>query len=178
MDNQTISIVISSGIISLIVSFLGITLAIGQYKAKVDEAVKTLTRHNEKIDTLSDRVSKLEGGVERDRANSPYVQRKSPLSLTEKGKALLLDSGGKDYVDAHQSGLLDRLRKRRPKTAYDVQEISRDIIHEHSREDSFNGIKEFAFRQGLKLNDIIDVMGIYFRDIALKEMKLNVADIP
>lgn len=170
---ENIVIVITSGAISALVSFISIFSMLGKYREKIDSSEKALVAYGQKIDSLSDRISRMEGGVERDRANSPYVQRKSPLSLTESGKALLLDSKGNLYVDVNKQELIDAIRSASPKTTYDVQELSRKILESRSNDDSFNEIKNFAFEEGLELRDIIDVMGVYLRDMALPEVKLQ-----
>lgn len=170
--------IISSGLVAALVSFLAIFILIGKYKEKVDTAETNMKTHAAKLDGLSDRVSKLEGGIERDRANSPYVKRKSPVSLTEKGKALLLDSKGNYYVDKNKDKLIVALKAENPKTAYDVQELARKIVETHANDDDFAPIKEFVFKEGLELKDVLDVMGVYLRDIVLPEFGFNVSQIP
>lgn len=170
--------IISSGLVAALVSFLAIFILIGKYKEKVDAAERHITAHGVKLDDLGDRVARVEGGLERDRANTPYVKRKSPLSLTEKGKVLLLDSKGNKYIDDNKGNLIGAIKAAAPKTAYDVQELSRTVVESHSNDDNFSPIKEFAFKEGLDLKDIIDVMGIYLRDIALPEFGFNVSQIP
>lgn len=176
--DSTISIIVSSGAVAALVSFISVTLMIGKYREKVDTSEANIKTHTTKIDSLSEKVSKLEGGLERDRATTGYVKRKSPLSLTEKGKALLLDSKGNKYIDDNKQKLVDAVKSAAPKTAYDVQELSRSITESHSNDDSFSPIKEFAFKEGLDLKDILDVMGIYLRDIALPEFGFNISQIP
>lgn len=170
-------IIFSSGVVSLVVTLLICVLFLGKYKEKVDNHDKNLNKNNDKIDKLSDRLSSLEGGLERDRAKSEYIKSQSPLNLTEKGKALLLDSSGKDYIDSKKDDLLKEIELAHPKTAYDVQELTRSVIEKHINEDEFNKIKEFAFKKGLKLDVILDVLGIYLRDLALPKLGFKINDI-
>ena len=93
--------------------------------------------------------------------------------MTEKGKALLLDSKGKDYIDAHIDSLIKDINDVSPKTPYDVQELAKKILEQRSNDDSFNQIKEFAYKQGFELNLIIEVMRIYLRDQALAKLEFN-----
>lgn len=175
--NETIGIIFSSGVVSLIVTLLVIMVFMGKYKEKVDRHDKNFDKSNDKIDKLSERLASLEGGLERDRAKSEYIKSQSPLSLTEKGKALLLDSGGKDYIDSKKEEFFEEIKFERPKTAYDVQELTRSVIEKHTNEDNFNKIKEFAFKKGLKLDVILEVLGIYLRDLALPELGFKFDDI-
>jgi len=169
--------IISSGFVALLTSGLAIFVVLGKYKEKVDVNEKNIGKHNDKIDSLSDRVSKLEGGVDRDRAHNEYIKRKSPLTLTEKGKALLLDSKGKDYIDNNKEKLIAAIRAKKPKTAYDIQELSKEVIEDNSNEDNFIPIKEFAYRQGFNLQTLTEIFGIYLRDIALRELGFSITDI-
>ncbi len=174
---DTLIIIVSSGVVAAFVSILSVVLMLGTYKQKVDTHETGIEKHNTKISELSDRVSRLEGGVDRDRAHNEYIKRKSPLNLTEKGKAMLLDSSGNDYIDKNKETLVDAVRSKSPKTAYDIQELARKVIEERSNDDAFNPIKEFAFKNGHRLELLIDIMGIYFRDIALKEMGYSLKDL-
>lgn len=172
--DSTITIIVSSGLVSVAVTLCTILIAFGKYKEKIDTHGTNIEKHDNKINTLSDRVSRLEGGIDRDRE---YIDRKSPLSLTEKGKALLLDCGGKDFIDNNKKNLIEAINLHHPKTAYDVQELSRQVITEQSNDDNFNAIKNFTYMEGLALETVINVLGIYLRDIALDELKFNITDI-
>lgn len=173
----TLTIVLSSGIVSAIVTLLTFFFTFGQYKQKVDSNQKLVEKISDKISELSDRISRLEGGIDRDRAPSEYIKKQSPLGLTDKGKSLLLDSHGKDYIDTNKDMPIKAIKSKNPKTAYDVQELAREIIKNHSNNDDFNLVKDFIYKQGLSLDTVIDVMGIYLRDIALPTLGFNISDI-
>ncbi len=178
--NETVTLIFSSGVVSFIVTIMIIALSLGKYKEKIDRHDKELDKLNDKlndkINEIIQRLAIIEGGLERDRANI-YIKSKSPLSLTEKGKALLLDSNGKDYIDSKKSEFIEELKLKKPKTAYDVQELSRKIIEQRTSNDEFNQIKEYAFKQGLKLDIIVDVLAIYLRDLMLLELGFKIEDI-
>jgi hypothetical protein len=175
---EIVGMVVSSGIVSAIVSLLSVVFTTGKYKQKVETNEKELDKHDIKISEISDRISRLEGGIDRDRIyQNSYIQRKSPLSLTEKGKAVLLDSKGKDFIDKNKDNLLENLKNLNPKTSYDVQELSRKILDEETKKEDFNKIKEYAFKNGLQLDLIMDIMGIYLRDEVLSDFNFNVNDL-
>jgi len=178
--NDTVSIVVSSGLISALVTILTLLFALGSYKEKVTSNTSTIEKHDNKISELSDRVSRLEGGVDRDRAHhgNSYVKAKSPLSLTDKGKVVLLDSTGKDYIDSNKQILIQAIKDNNPKTAYDVQELARTVIEQRTNEDSFIPIKDYVYKKGDNLKYIIDVLAIYLRDIALPELGFHISQIP
>src|SRR5690242_3655484 len=108
--NDTITIVLSSGFISALMTVLTLMFALGGYKHKIDNLDKMVEKWTDKIDikmsNLSERLAKLEAGIERDRVHNKYIKADSPLNLTDKGKVVLLDSKGKDYIDSHKNELI------------------------------------------------------------------------
>lgn len=172
-----LGVILGSGAFAALATVCTISLIAGTYKNKID----TLDKNFEKIDSrllgIIERIAKLESGLERDREHSRLVQSKSPLTLTDQGKVVLLDSHGKDFVDENLDKLIKEIRQYHPKSAYDVQEISRKVIEENSSTDEFIPIKDYTFAKGKNLKDVIEVIGIYLRDIALKELGFDITDL-
>lgn len=168
--NNTIGIwqIIVPTALSVLLGLGSAWAVLSKYQQKVDGLIKDSDRHETKIDDLKDRVSKLEGGLDRDRAHgSPYTQAQSPVSLTDRGKALLLDSGGNKYLEDNSDALIGEIKAQKPKTAYDVQETAKKVIATHSNDDSFIPLKNYLFKEGINLEDLISVVGIALRDMAL-----------
>lgn len=170
MSGDLLTIMLSSGFVSGLVTFLIILLYVGKYREKVDRHDKDNERLNQQILDISKNLSKLEGLIENNKSSNIYIARKSPLNLTDKGKALLIDSTGKDYIDLRINEFLKEIKKKSPKTAYDVQELSIQLVERRTKSDEFNNIKEFSFRQGLSLDTLTQVLGIYLRDILLEKL--------
>jgi len=119
---------------------------------------------------IAERLAALEEGVKRDRAHSGYAETASPLKLTEKGFKALVESGGIDYLNIHKDSLIQQIKQRNPKTAYDVQELCNSLITDKKNENDFIPMKNYAYNQGVPLEDVIITLTIYLRDIALKEL--------
>lgn len=177
MNNELLPIIISSGVVSALVSLLIVMLFIGKYREKVDRHDLDCDKLSKQFLAISTQLAKLEGGLERDRVQNPYIQSKSPLALTDRGKALLIDSHGKDYIDLKKTEFLEEIKLETPKTAYDVQELSKRLIEKRTSLDEFNTIKEFAYKKGITLDLILEVLGIYLRDILLIELGFKIEDI-
>jgi len=191
----TFTAVISSGVVTAIITLLAVLIYLGKYREKIDRFDRELDKANGKLDKLGEKLldeiknihekilnvtiklSNIEGGLDIAKNLHAYIQTKSPLSLTNMGKALLLDSKGKEFVDARKKKFLEEIKLKKPKTAYDVQELSKKLIEGSVELDEFNEIKEFAFRKGLNLEIIIAVLGIYLRDFLLSELDFKVEDI-
>jgi hypothetical protein len=179
--NDTVTIVLSSGFISAMMTVLTLMFTLGRYKHKIDNldkmVEKWIDKTDVKISSFSERLAKLEAGIERDRVHNKYIKADSPLNLTDKGKVVLLDSKGKDYIDFYKNELMSDIKRANPKTAYDIQELSKKVIQEKASNDSFIPIKDYAYKEGENLESIIEVMGIYLRDIVLKEWGFEISDI-
>mgnify|MGYP001603805387 CR=1 FL=1 len=145
-------------------------------------------KQTQKIETLSDDVCDLKKEIKeiRDMAiacrtnldlRGPLLKRRSPLSLTERGLIFLESSGGQKFIDDHAPELINKVREKNPKTAYDVQELSNEIVANLKDDEKMNPLKEFLFKDGSSLDDLVTVMGDYLRDKILRELNWNVEDI-
>lgn len=165
MNLDTIITILVSVLSSGITAFAVISFRMGRYSEKIDQLEKC---------NLNTRLSTLEGKFEN---NQPLTKRRSPISLSERGTKVLTDSTGMKFVDDNYSELKTTVENKRPKTAYDVQEFSKEIIDGLKNDARINSIKEYAFKEGLELDDIVVVIGIYLRDKILKDKNWNVEDI-
>lgn len=161
---------IASGLLIFWGKFSSAETEIKNLKDKVGELEKRLNETCEKL-------AKEEGRSERDRAHDDLTQRESPISLSDKGKALLLDSGGQTYIETNRENLIQAIRDRNPQSAYDVQEFAKQVIREKSSEPNFIPIKNYLYTQGLDLDRAVTVLGIQLRDVALPALGFNPEDI-
>lgn len=153
---------ICSGIMGALSGWGAISYKMGKYIEKIEKLEKEVSL----IGTIRERLAKVETG----KADiTTYIQSKSPLSLTDKGKLVLYESDGHNFIEKNKQALLDEIKSKKPKTAYDVQTYSEEVIKEKSNQESFNSIKNYAFKEGIELGIIIKIMGIYLRDFALSE---------
>lgn len=140
--------------------------------SKVDEKFDSLLeKFGEKTSAISERVVKLETWRE---SSNNLAQANSPLKLTEKGKKILEDSGGKKYVEDHCDYLIDQIKQRKPTTAYDIQILAIETAKQFQDSDDF---KNYAFETGIYTDDIGFVMGIYLRNKAIKKLGFKIKDI-
>lgn len=170
----SVYISIAGVVVSALVSFIVASMQIGEYKNKVDNNCTDITEIKREQKEVRDKVIACETSL---KEREPYTKRKSPISLTDRGQAFLSDSGGQKYIDEHLDKLFEDVEEKKPKTAYDVQEFSREVVQLKSEEDEFNPLKEFLFKEGLDKDDLVVVMGIYLRDLILEKKNWNVADI-
>jgi hypothetical protein len=155
------------GIMGALSGWGAISYKMGKYIEKIEKLEKEVFL----IGDIRERLAKVETG----KADiNTYIQSKSPLALTDKGKAVLLDSKGKDFIEDNKKVLLEKIHLHNPKTAYDVQTYSEEVIKEQSNLEGFNPIKNYAFKEGIELGIIIKIMGIFLRDLALPENGFNI----
>jgi hypothetical protein len=107
----------------------------------------------------------------------PVVQSHSPLALTERGQAMLEESGGKEYLKKHLKELTEAIRKHKPKSAYDVQELAKETIEARTDSEEFTPMKDYLYLEGAALEELVQVLGIELRDEALPALGFNVAEL-
>jgi len=143
------------------------TLILGAWYAS-----SRLTKVETKIDGMELRMSSLEG-----RAGQSFSGL-SPIKLLEKGEKILNESGLKKWIDENTS-LFDEWSKKGPMTnPYDVQESVFKFFNQlEFPKDIEDTLKKAAFDNGVSIEVAKRVGGIYFRDICLKKLNMNVEEL-
>jgi len=161
---------IGSGLLIFWGKFASAQTEIKNLKEKVSDIEKRL---NEACEKLAGEVGRRS---QRDRTDE-LVKNESPMALTDKGKALLLDSGGENYVQSNKDKLIEAIKTKEPKSAYDVQEFAKQVISEMATNNDFIPIKNYLYEQGLDLERATTVLGIYLRDMALPVLGFTREDV-
>ena len=176
MSPEKFSIIIGvSGVaISALVSFIIASFRIGIYKNKVDNNCTEITELKKEQRDIRDKVIACETTL---KEREPLTKRRSPVDLTDRGHKFLEDSGGKKFIDDNYPELKGKVDEKTPQTSYDIQEVSRFVIENLKDDTRINNIKEYLFKEGLKIEDVVDALGIYLRNKILKEKDIDVGDI-
>lgn len=100
----------------------------------------------------------------------------SPIQPTEFGRELLKKSGMEEFIKNHEKPLLKKLEEKLKKdyssfTDYDVQEQSIKLMIDLKDTGSLNNIKEFAFKNGIRVEIILRLGGFVLRDMFFKELR-------
>lgn len=161
-------------IIPLVISVVSAIITFMVYKSKVDRLESDMKDIKEEMKQVRDKAVACEATQ---KANEPYIKRKSPLSLTDRGNKLLENSGGKRFVDENFENLNKLVDAKGSKTPYDVQESSKIVLEEMQGDDKFDSLKEYLFKEGIEIENLIVVMGIYLRDKILEGRGWSVADV-
>jgi hypothetical protein len=107
--------------------------------------------------------------------NPEYHQARSPLQLTDTGTQVLIEMGGKVYVDDNLNDLLFEIEQKNFRSALDVQDYCMVLLWERNRDDAWVQIKDFIFRNPeYKINEqsskpldmvrAVSIIGIYLRN--------------
>ena len=101
----------------------------------------------------------------------------SPLKLTEYGKDLMENSGFDKIVANPEKRrfLINLVKRKNPKTNYDIQQYSMDTMAElvEINDSIVIPLKEYAYKEGLTLEIILNSAGIVLRDEIMKELKFD-----
>lgn len=169
-----LQVLIPAGV-GLIAGVGGAWATLAKYREKVDQLEKVDAQ--KRLSTLEGQFTALQTQLSILQQNSPtnYVQSHSPMKLTDNGESLLERSGMKTYVDGKFDALYaeiqDKLSDRGDDySAYDVQETAIEVVRAHADDREFIPIKDFAFAEGLVLDNIQLVGGIYLRNKALENL--------
>ncbi|MGC1176960.1 MAG: hypothetical protein WA843_02720 [Candidatus Saccharimonadales bacterium] len=158
------------GIPSVLGAFIYIGIKLHTLE-KLENDVENIIKPD--LKDVRERFATLEG-----KAANLFVQN-SPISLTNKGKNILEESGLKEYIDRDKALLHSGCGKeRKMETPYDVQQSAFDFFDEHEfPNDIDNKLKTYAFNEGLSMDSVRRIGAIYFRDICLSEKGFEAADL-
>jgi hypothetical protein len=107
-----------------------------------------------------------------------FATGSSPLTLNERGKQILEESGIKEIVDAEAEDLLQKLADLKPLNAYQVQECSVNVVRVLAENPSVLAkLQEGAYKTGVNVDSVLFVGAIYFRDLALPKYNFKLEDI-
>jgi len=100
---------------------------------------RRLTNVEVKLDGLIDALT------ETGKITPDSLQGRSPLELTEIGEKIIIDTGGKHYIDTHLAFLLRKLERRTFKSPLDVQRYSFILLIERMKDDGLIPVKNYIF---------------------------------
>lgn len=167
MDNQTLVAIVTIALGGL-AGFLTAIFTLGRYSQKVDDLRERMVTVEAEIKVDSKKIVECCTLIdERTTSGAALTKRKSPISLNEKGEEILKNSASDKFVLENQTELVQKIKDKTPKTAYDVQVAAREVVESLQNEERFIPFKTFVYKEGFPLEHIFIVMGIYLRDIAL-----------
>lgn len=142
---------------------------IGRYAQMVDDLRDRLDKVEKDVKDISTELTKCSTKIDERTQSSPatLTKRKSPLSLSETGEMLLKASGSDKFVLENQADLVNRIKAKQPKSAYDVQEMAKEVVNSLENDERILPLKDYAYKEGIELESIFLVMSIFLRDIAL-----------
>lgn len=173
MDKNLV-ITICGVILNAVVAFVVVSNKIGKYQNKVDNLEKQSDKNEKGLQDVRDKAIACETAL---KEREPLTRRKSPVELTGRGQKILEESNGMKFVDENYLELKNLVEASNPATSYDIQELSRQIIDDLKNDSRLNPIKDYLFKEGLELDDIVVVLGIYLRNKILIEKGITTDDI-
>jgi len=159
-----------------------IGLLIWFLKRNFDQLDKSDKRIEDKVDKTGEKVEETRGAMIEmqdtfERIGYPMkriIQATSPLNLTEYGKKLVEESGFNKILSENRNLILEWVKGKNPKTQYDVQEISREVLLMHKDDVVFKPLKDYTYKHGeTSLEQILRAGSILIRDEVIKELNLT-----
>ena len=145
--------------ILIIAGFIFIRISIGGKLNKVKENVLIV------ITYLSSRATN------RGRLDTSLIRSMSPMTITEKGKKVLDDSGFTAIFNNsnNQDKIMSYLLKRNPKTKLDVESFAIVAFSIFLTEDFMSPVKTYLYEHPGSREDYMTLAGLYIRDEFLKK---------
>ena len=140
---------------------------VGERANNAKDGIKSL---ESKCDECIRKVSRLEGLMERD---TRYLKKESPLSLTDQGTLLLINSGMQKYIEDNKDELLKSFDG--VDVPLDIQDRAKEIMREKIQ--SNTDVKNYIFKEGLSVEDVASVAGVALRDIVLKSKNIDIKNL-
>ena len=158
-------------------ALLGISWYAGGRFSKIETSLSAIsTRIKDMKDAIDQRIDDLKTDVSNTRVGA--FESNSPISLTEKGKKILIDSGIGDYIDDNKDALLVLCDPKKETNPYEVQEHVFAMFGDYEfGEDVEDKLKRYAYNAGVSMDIIRRVGAIYFRDICLTEFGMDMAEL-
>ncbi len=152
---------------------------LGIYKNKVD----VIERNLEKLEKEQSENSKkiIECSTKIDERTTSYASKltnkRSPIQLNEKGRSFLSESEADKFVLENKDELVNKIKEKNPKSAYDIQVYAREVVESLRDDDRFTKFKNFVYQKGDELEPIYIVMSLYLRDIATPLLGFKIEEI-
>lgn len=103
----------------------------------------------------------------------------SPRQLNERGKDILATSGIKAIVDEKKEELLNLIKAKGAKNAYDAEAAISSVMMELPTHcpDVIDRLKQGAFQTGMDVNSVLYVGGIYLRNMIFTELGFSLEEL-
>ena len=155
-----------------------------KFDAIEDSTQRRFEQVESKIDDIRKDISYLRGFTEsiQKTVTDGYTQRHSPVSLTEKGRAEVKESGLDKMVERNWPKICQTLDKEtKSKNPYDIQSYCMENVFVSPEkfftdEDVFY-IKELAFKKGLALMTYTNMLAVLIRDKYFIQKGIDVKDV-
>lgn len=151
------------------------------HSAFVKRMDKTDERLDRNFDEIRTDISFIKGTLEVINSQSPYTQRKSPISLTPKGENTAKELKADEIINKNWSKIKENIAKgAKENNAYDIQDYCMTIAigqpEVFLEKEDLDSIKEYAFQHGRPLQMYMQIIGILIRDKYFSENGIDAAE--
>jgi len=133
------------------------------------------------VDKTETRVEKIEKKVDaiiEFLLSKGLVAISSPRTLTNDGRKLLEESGVKEIVDERFDEVLNGVRTRTPKNAYQAEAAVIEVVRALAADpQALSRLQNGAFKSGVNVELLLYIGAIYIRDKVLAALDLLAEDI-
>jgi hypothetical protein len=157
------------------------TLPCAEHNTILKSTQSSLNQLNQRIENVSETMNTILGFLVArypKTAGPVFSQKLSPRRLNEKGEEVFSGFGGNKFLDANEATLFSKIDAKTPKTAYDVEQDSLEVLYETLDSDIFNELKLKVYNSAdikiekdgkeeyysITMNDICFIFSLVLRD--------------
>lgn len=127
---------------------------------------------------VKDAVHDLQVSTDNASSAAPAFGAGSPVTLKPIGEQWLVESGWKEYIDAHKTELMQVCEEKRTTNPYEVQKHIFKTFDTLALIPEFDDkLKKFAYEKGTSMGIMRRVGAIHFRNLCLENFGMTQDDI-
>lgn len=142
-----------------------------KHETDIAEIKSTLMRSQNILLDISKWIMKMDATM-----IEQLAQKASPLKMTPAGERLFIESHADKALNKLQASLLHQIEESKPRTKYDVEQLSVELLLKSTGDEAFDEVKQFIYNspdkftfEGMEIRfdiyAIIRLMSIRLRDI-------------
>lgn len=168
---------------------LAMLVAVGYGLLKIGEWKEKFSQHETKLgrlDSMDKRLTEVATKVQLIYENTnprSLARSSSPLALTKLGESISEKIDGVQIFERLRPALLEAMEKKCPQqtSAYDIQAAALDIAKTYLptalSPEELNRVKDVAYQEGILVEDVWIIFGVYLRDLVLAHRQIPSIEI-
>jgi hypothetical protein len=178
---------LNASVFTLILILLAVGFALWKLSTFLAKYTQEKKFHDDrlcKVENMHDTVIEIKTKLELVYNNTNpnrLAKNNSPISLTEKGKALSEEIKAKEIFEKIRDRMERAVEEEKPQNAYDIQSACNKVAKNNFlnllKAEDLILLKETAFRHGIPVEDFYIIFGLFLRDYLLEKKGIPIHEV-